>query len=145
MDKPKWEHVWDSMVKLTDKVAQSPVHKAILEHLPSGSLTLVPGNINQFRKIRRLNLLNSYNTQAKLTSFVAKKEFNQVVMEEIMFRIGKHIFGTNMIGRNAYYCLKHLMCDYNMNPSYRICKCASLMSQLNDYITYMPNQAFDKK
>ena len=29
-------------------------------------------------------------------------------MEEVIFHIGEHIFGTDMIGRNGVYCLKRL-------------------------------------
>ena len=90
--------------------------KALLEGLPTGALTLIYENTTQFRNITTLALLSSYKNQEELNTIVTMKEFNNLVLEVVIFWIGKYIFGTNMIGRNSVYCLKHLMRDYKVNP-----------------------------
>ena len=66
-------------------------------------------------------------------------------MEEVVPCIGKHIFGTEIVGRNGVYFTKRLMLDYKLNPNYGIYKWATRMTQLNKLIPYMPNNALNKK
>ena len=92
-----------------------------------------------------LALLNSYKNQEKLNVFVTTEEFNNLVLEEVVFQTGEHIFGTNMVRCNGVYCLKRFMRDYKVNSSRDIREWATRMTQLNEFIPYMLSEALDKK
>ena len=47
-------------------------------------------------------------------------EINPLILEEIIFRLEELIYGTNMIGPNAYYLLRCLIRDYKVDPYRRI-------------------------
>ena len=71
--------------------------------------------------------------------------FNPILTEEIFFLLGKLTFGIDIIDRNGFYCLNHLMRDYKIDWSCGIHKWASQQSQPNKYVPYMPSKALDKK
>ena len=62
-----------------------------------------------------------------------------------MFRLGVLVFGTDMIGRNAYYCLKRLIRDYKISITRRDSEWKICMAALQSYIPYMPAKALAKK
>ena len=121
------------MARLTNKVAKITVHKALLERLPTGGLTMVYSGIKQFLNITTLAILNLYTNQEELDTFSKTKELNYIVMEEVVFGIGEHIFGSDIVGCNGVYYLKRLTHDYKLNPNCRIRKWATLMTQLNKF------------
>ena len=84
--------------------------------------------------------------QAAWDTFLKKPEkFNPLFLEEIVFRLSKLVFGTNMIRRNAYYFLRRLMQDYKVNAIRGVKEWQWRMNQLNDYIMLVPSQALDNR
>ena len=81
---------------------------------------MVYGEITQFCNIKTLGKLNEYLDQEVLTAYAQTKELNKLILEEVLFWLGGLNFGTNIVGRNGYYCLKCLMRDYKVNPNCRI-------------------------
>ena len=50
-----------------------------------------------------------------------------------------------MVGRNAYYLLRRLMHDYNVDPHRGIKEWQWRMNQLNSYIKFMPSNSLEKR
>ena len=74
-----------------------------------------------------------------------KKYWPHLSKQEKFFQLGELIFDTDIVGQNPYYCFRRLMRDYKVNPKHGICICAAWMSQLNNFIPFMQNNALDKK
>ena len=59
--------------------------------------------------------------QIEWDRLVAKPaDINPLILEEIKFRLEELIFGTDMIGCNAYYLLRRLIRDYKVDPNWGI-------------------------
>ena len=50
-----------------------------------------------------------------------------------------------MIGSNAYYLHRRLMCDYKVNANRGIREWQLRMTQLNNYIMYLPSEALQNR
>ena len=50
-------------------------------------------------------VLNAYANQAALDLFDILLDFYKLVVEELFFRLAEIVFGTDMVGQNAYYLL----------------------------------------
>ena len=62
-----------------------------------------------------------------------------------MFRLGGIIFGTNIVGVNAYYLLRRLIWDYKVNPNQGSKEWSDRLKQLQTYIPYVPSKILDKR
>ena len=65
------------------------------------------------------------------------------MLEEIIFWLEELIFGTDMIGHNAYYLHRRLMRDYKVDPFCRVKEWLWRMTQLNNYIMYLPSETLE--
>ena len=72
-------------------------------------------------------------------------DINPIILEEIEFRLEELIFGTDMIGRNAYYLLRRLMRNYKVDAVRGIQEWCWRMNQLNDYMLLVPCDALAKR
>ena len=70
-------------------------------------------------------------------------DINPLMLKEIIFCLEELIFGTDMIGRNVYYLLRRLMLDYKVDANRGIKEWQWRMTQLNNYIMYLPSKALD--
>ena len=72
-------------------------------------------------------------------------DLNPLILEEIEFRLEELIFGTDKIGRNAYYLLRRLMRNYKVDAVRGIQEWCWRMNQLNDYMLLVPCDALAKR
>lgn len=61
--------------------------------------------------------LNQYVDQQHHTVYVATDKFYKHLLENILFQLGNMVFGTDMVGENAYYYLRNLIQHYEINPN----------------------------
>ena len=121
------------------------VRKTLQEYMALVGITMVYDEITQFCNTKTLGKLNEYQDQEALYTYTQTKEFNNLILKEKLFQLGELIFGTDIVRWNRYYCLKRLMHDYKVNPNPGICKWVAWMSQLNNFISFMPDKDLDKK
>ena len=74
--------------------------------------------------------LNSLANQTTVDLFVILLVFFKLVLEEMFFQIGEIGFGTDMVGQNAYYLLRHLIQDYKVNPNEGIKEWGNMVKML---------------
>ena len=116
--KPDWDLIWILLINLTDKVTKITVRKSIKEFNPDGGFKLKIGNIKPIHNITTVEKLTDLRDQAALDAFMKKPyDFNPIRMEELIFWLGKLIFGTDIVGHNKFYWLKRLMRNYKVNWS----------------------------
>ena len=72
-------------------------------------------------------------------------DINPIILEEIEFRLEELIFGTDMIGRNAYYLLRRLMRNCKVDAVRGIQEWCWRMNQLDDYMLLVPCDALAKR
>ena len=85
-------------------IVQEIINKFLdLEHVfGKGQHDTIHGDITKFKDLKILSLLNTYPNQQVLSTFIITYDFYKWVVEEIFFHLGEIIFGTDMIGENAY-------------------------------------------
>ena len=66
-------------------------------------------------------------------------------MEEIFLHLGEIVFGTDMVGENAYYLLESLIWGYKINPNQGIKEWSNKVKILQTYIPYVPNKVLDRR
>ena len=64
-------------------------------------------------------------------------DINPLFMEEVLFCLEESIFGTNMIGRNAYQLLRRLMQNYKVDSNQGVKEWQCCINQLSGYIVHM--------
>ena len=72
------------------------------EFMVATGYTLVYRSISQFYDIKTLAALNRLADQILFTAFVKTDGIYKLVLEEIFFWLGEMVFGTDMVGENAY-------------------------------------------
>ena len=77
------------------------------------------------------------------TLLASPADINPLMLEEIIFPLEELIFGANMIGLNAYYLLRRLMCDYKVDTNSQVKEWQWPMTQLNNYIMYLPSETLE--
>ena len=113
--KPDWDLIFMSLIDLTDKLANAVIRAALDDF---HDLKLTYGDYGPFRNLatQKKILLTSTDTdgtmmdatagQAEWDRLVGKlAEINPLILKEIIFQLQEFIFGTDMVGRNAYYLL----------------------------------------
>ena len=84
--------------------------------------------------------------QAAWDTLVTKPdEINPLFIEEILFRLEELVFGTDMIGRNAYQLLRRLIRHYKVDPNRRIKEWQNRVNQLNGYILHVPCDSLENR
>ena len=117
---PHWYNIFNNILKCTTGSTKIVVQEIISEFLnpdnvikqSDGELLLQQiehGNIQEFKNIKVLLLLNTHNAQGLLDLFVTLLDFYKLVVDELFFRLGEIVFGTDMVGQNAYYLLRRLI------------------------------------
>ena len=101
--------------------------------------------VSQFRDIKTLAALNGIADQTLLTAFVKTDGFYKLVLAEMFIWLGTMVFGTDMVGENAYYCLRYLIQDYKVNPNQGIQEWADEVKVLLIYIPFIPSKALERR
>ena len=153
--KPDWDLVFDSLIDLTHDQANTVISLAADDF---NNLKLTYGEYGPFsnlatqKKILEISteadrsIMNTMDGQAVWNTLIGKpSDINPLIFKEIMFRLQELIFGTNMVGRNAYYLLRQLMHSYNVDSHRGIKEWQCCMNQLNGYTKYMPSDSLEKQ
>ena len=78
--KLQWLHIYNSLSKLSTKIAKLAVNKSLVECIPAAGATMVyDGEIIQFCNITTLGNFNEYPNQEELTTFVQSKDINKLI------------------------------------------------------------------
>ena len=121
---PKWDSVYEALIDLTNKSASAAIYDGFneLNISENTSVVLKYPDYAPFRnKATQKKLLaqatkndgstmNDIEGQAAWDAFVRKPDdINPLFFEEMLFRLEELIFGTDMIGCNAYQFLRKLI------------------------------------
>ena len=114
-----------SLMDLSNKAANTVIRKALEDF---DNLKLKFGDFTPFRCLATQKQLLQYIQATNGTPLSATDgqtawdnliklptDLNPLLLEEILFQLEELIFGTDMIGRNAYYLLQRLMRNYKID------------------------------
>ena len=155
-----WDLIFSSLINLTTKALATVIYDTFyaLNILEGEQVKLIWGEYTPFcNKATQEKLLtfgtkkdgsamNAIKGQAAWDALAKKPaDINPLFLKEILFRLEELIFGTDMIGRNAYYLLKCLMQDYKVNSNQRVKEWQCRINQLNGYILHVPCDALENR
>ena len=151
---PHWYNIFNNILKCTTGSTKIFVREIISEFLnpdnvikeSNGELFLQQikhGNIQEFRNLKVLSVLNAHDNQDALDLFVTLLDFYKLVVDELFFRLGEIFFGTDMVGVNACYLLRCLIRDYKVNSNQGIKEWSDRFKQLQTYIPFVPSKVLD--
>ena len=120
---PHWDTIWPALLDLTAKSASTTIYDVFHElNISENDYVKLTYPYHQpFRNLetkkkltaKAMNdngtVMNLVDGQAAWDAFVKTDGINPLLLEEVMFRLEELIFGTDMIGRNAYYLLRKLI------------------------------------
>jgi hypothetical protein len=133
----------DALSRACVREAKSVVHRCVEELHPSTNEITVK-DLEKFthRSVRR-ELENKYKTDDGLKKDLSDKSFRVFLFREIIYRIGTLIFGSDVIGSNAYIQLRRTVRNMKTNPEKGIMVYHRRMSELLSYGKYTHWQAGD--
>ena len=153
--KKDWELIMSSLIDLSDKAANTVIRAALDQFK---NLKLKMGSYAPFRCLATHKKLAKYIQANNGTPILehagqtawdnlvkSPDDINPIILDEIEFRLEELIFGTDMIGRNAYYLLRRLMRNYKVDAVRGIQEWCWRMNQLNDYMLLVPCDALAKR
>ena len=146
------------LINLTNKAAATVIYDAFYDfNITEGKpVKLTWGEYTSFHNKETQKKLLTVGTKLDGTDMttiegqaawdaLAKKpaDTNPLFLEEILFCLEELIFGTDMIGHNAYYLLRRLMRDYKVDLNWGIKEWQWRITQLNAYILQVPCDALE--
>lgn len=66
--------------------------------MPTKSIIIQYGTIMQFHNVITLAKLDAVKYQTAINAYILTDTFHLQLMEELLFHLGKLVFGTNMVG-----------------------------------------------
>ena len=90
-------------------------------------------------------VLNAHVNQATLDLFVILLDSYKLVVDELFFRLGEIVSGTDTVSQSAYYLLRCLIQEYKVNTSRGIKEWGDRVKRVQTYIPHVINKALDKK
>ena len=164
LKKPNWDAIFAAFVDLTTKAASMVIHEVFQELNISETedvkikYTKENPDYGPFRDkaTQKLilceaseddgSLMADAEGKAAWDAFVKKPaEIGPMFLEEIFFRLEELIFGTDMIGRNAYQLLRKLIRSYKVDPNRGIIEWYNRINQLNGYMKHVPCDALENR
>ena len=156
---PDWDSIWPAMLDLTAKSASTTVYDVFheLNISENAYVKLTYPYLLPFRNLatkKKLTakatnndgtVMNLVDGQTAWDAFVKTDEINPLLLEEVMFRLEELIFGTDMIGRNAYYLLRKLIRFYKIDPNRGIKEWQIRVNQLNGYSLDVPCDSLERR
>lgn len=133
----------DALSRACVHEAKSVVHRCA-EELHPATVELKVKDLEKFtnRAVRR-ELEENYKTDEDLKKDLPDKSFRVFLFREAIYRIGTLIFGSDVIGSNAYIQLRRTMRNMKTTPEKGIMAYHRRMNELHSYMKYTHWQAGD--